>query len=268
MRLRFILVLGLTLGTLSFVRAEPTPEKAAQFEKRFKEGKVLFDDGKEAEALKVFDAILAEEPKARGSLFFGGWSHLNLGEYDPAADYLKKFLELDSPVAQKFRALILAIQANQSLRRVAAVESLRKQLYDLRSSGQSIPGLTDAKMFTREKIKGPNDTTYVIAEGFDPKVEPNRAWQLDVLDADLQLQRTLVLSYDAKSTAEFQTKDKKLTGVEVYYLSELHYKDGKTVQVDVYRQEIEKPAYETCRQWMLDAVKQPPAPLFSDKSKS
>jgi tetratricopeptide (TPR) repeat protein len=264
--MRFPLLFGLLVLVSTPLRAEPTPEKAAEFAKRFAEGRALFDNGRDAEALKIFERILDEEPKARGALYFAAWARLNMNDADEAAELLERLLKLNPPVEQKFRALVLAIQANQSMRRTKVVETLRQQLYALRNSGETIPGLTDAKLFTREKIRAAKEVHLLITEGFDPQSEPFRVWQLDQFDASGQLLRTIALSYDAKSTAEFRQKDPaKNVAAEVYFLSEPIYRDGQTSQINVYRQELEKPSYETCRHWMLDALKKPPASRAIEK---
>ena len=238
-----------------FLTAQTTdPAKLADYQKRFRQGVELANAGKPVEALKIFDGIIAEEPKARGSLFYAGFVCSQMGEHAKGAEYLKKFRELEP---KDFKGLILSIQVNQALKRAPAVENLRRELYDVRK-GTNTPGLSDAQMYVREKILSDKGTLSVISEFFDYQKEPYRLWQVEQLDADGNVARHLVLSYSPDDTKKLQEKDPK---AEMFFLGEYVIREGKIVQVNIYRQEFAKPTYEQCRDWMLGALKVPPKPL-------
>jgi tetratricopeptide (TPR) repeat protein len=250
----FLFLLALVAATPFLTAQTADPAKLADYQKRFRQGVELAGEGKPAEALKIFDSIIAEEPKARGSLFYAGFVSSQMGEYAKAADYLKKFRDLEP---KDFKGLILSIQVSQALKRTAAVESLRRELYDVRK-GTNTPGLSDAQMYVREKVIGDKGTLSVISEFFDYQKEPYRLWQVEQLDTDGNVGRHLVLSYSPEDTKKLREKDPR---AEMFFLGEYVIREGKIAQVNIYRQEFAKPSYEQCRDWMLSALKTPPKPL-------
>jgi tetratricopeptide (TPR) repeat protein len=249
----FLFLLALVAATPFLTAQTADPAKLADYQKRFRQGVELANEGKPWEALKIFDAIIAEEPKAKGSLFSAGSIYATMGDYAKAVEYLKKFREVDP---KDFRGLILSIQINQALKRTAMVENLRRELYDLRR-GSNIPGLSDKIMYVREKAVGDKGKFNVISEFFDHKEEPYRLWQVEQVD-DTGVLRHIVLSYSPEDTKTLREKDPR---AEMFFLGEYVIREGKIAQVNIYRQEFAKPSYEQCRDWMLSALKTPPKPL-------
>ncbi len=245
------LSLFLFLSAGSAIHAQTSdPAKIAELQTRFKGGVDLFNSGKNDEALKVFTAILAEEPKARGSLFFAAFINLHQGKYEQAAALADRFLELEP---KDFKGIVLAIQANQALKRTAKVEALRATLFTLRDTITPVPGLVDARtMYIRERILSDDGRNIIFCEYFDYKNEPFVLYMAEQVDSVGKPVRRLVLSYDS------QSKDK-----ESFALSEYVIVNSEIKQINIYRQENARPDYLTCRQWMLDAIKAPPKPLYS-----
>lgn len=236
------------------------PAKIAELQARFKSGVDLFNAGKNEEALKVFDTILTEEPKARGSLFFSAFITLRMGQYEKAADFIDRFLVLEP---KDFKGLVLAIQANQSLKRVPKVEALRKQLFALRDTVTPVPGITDTRlMYIRERFKTADGRSIQFGEYFDYKIEPYMLYLAEQTDSAGAVLRRLVLSFDPDATKQLPN-DAKAAGQEAFFLSEYVIVNGEVKQINVYRQESSRPDYLTCRQWMLEAIKTPPKPIVS-----
>lgn len=246
--------LFLSTGATSLHAQTNDPAKVAALQARFKSGVELFNAGKNDEALKIFDAILAEEPKARGSLFFSAFIQLRRGQYETAASLIDRFLELEP---KDFKGIVLAIQANQALRRTAKVEALRKTLFDLEHSGSitAVPGLTDTHaMYIRERILLGDGRSIIVGEYFNYKKEPFVVYLAEQIDNSGNPVRRLVLSY---------APDPKDANVETFALSEYVIVNGDVKQINIYRQDATRPDYDTCRRWMLDAIKNPPKPIYS-----
>jgi hypothetical protein len=257
---RFVCLAGCLLLAAQILPGQTNdPAKIAELTQRFQSGVKFVNDGKPQEALDVFLGIIKEEPKARGSLFYAAVISLQLGQADAADGYISRFREL---APTDFRGLIVMIQVNQALRRSVKVEALRKELLTLRGSS-NIPGLTDARSYTRERINGDKGTFVNIAEFFDYTVEPNFVYLAEELNPDGELQRRLTVFYNKDETAKARAQDPKFASVEVFNFSEDVLKDGKPVQVNIYRQEVDKPSYETARKWILDALHEPPKPLVT-----
>ncbi len=233
------------------------PVKIAQLQARFQNGVELEKEGKLNEALDVFLGIIKDEPKARGSLFFAGMVKMELNDPESAIDYLTRFRELEP---KDFKPIILLIQANQSLRRTIKVDALRKELFEMRSSA-SIPGLSDVKSYTRERIRGDKDTLIEINDFFDYKSEPNFLFMGEQASANSGIIRSLVVFYNTDESAAVRAKNPKFADVEVFDFGEQVIKNGKAVQINIYRQEYEKPTFDTARKWILDAIKAPPKPI-------
>jgi tetratricopeptide (TPR) repeat protein len=246
-----VALLLVTLFTPASLRAQTTdPAKIAALQAKFKSGVELFNEGKNDEALKVFNDILSEEPKAPGSLFFSAFINLHKFKYEEAAALSDRFLEVQP---KDFKGYVLAIQANQALKRTARVETLRKTLFTLRDTISPIPGLVDTRtMYIRERIQGGDGRNVIVAEYFDYKVEPYVVYMAEQVGTDGKPVRRLVLSYDSQSRE-----------TEKFALCEYVIVNGEIKQINIYRQENSRPDYLTCRQWMLDAIKNPPKPLFS-----
>ncbi|PAW78494.1 MAG: hypothetical protein B9S32_06105 [Verrucomicrobia bacterium Tous-C9LFEB] len=244
----------LSSGTVTLHAQTADPAKIAALQARFKSGVELFNAGKNDDALKIFDAILVEEPKARGSLFFSAFIQLRKGQYETAATLIDRFLELEP---RDFKGIVLAIQANQALHRTAKVEALRKTLFELERAGSitAVPGLTDThSMYIRERILLGDGRSIIVGEYFNYKKEPFVVYLAEQIDTTGNPVRRLVLSY---------APDAKDANVESFALSEYVIVNGEVKQINIYRQDSTRPDYETCRRWMLEAIKNPPKPIYS-----
>jgi Tfp pilus assembly protein PilF len=233
------------------------PAKVAALQARFQAGIALENQGKLKEAREQFLSVVKEEPKARGSLFYIAFTSLRLGEMELAADYINRFREMEP---KDFKGLVLAIQINQALKKSVRVETLRKELWELRASG-NIPGLTDSASYVRERIEQSGGGVVSVMEFFDYKKDPFLLYEIKVFNAEGTMLRNLVISHDSKQTAELRAKDKKYEAVEMFYFSEFMLKDGQPKEINIYRQEVERPSYESARKWIVEAVAAPPKPL-------
>ncbi len=254
------LLLSLLLSLALPLSAQTTdPAKVAALHEQFIQGLKLAEQAKPDEALAIFDGIIKQEPKAKGSLYYAGLLCIQLNQPEKAIDYLTRFHALDP---DDYKHLVLLIQASQMLGRDLRVEEYRKALYAIRNSGKTIPGLTDDKAFPREKIfldKGAGEIE--INEFFDPKADPQIAWELMQRDDHGLMTRHLLLAYNKEATEALRKTDPKLAVAEVWLFGEIAIKDGKPVQYSLYRQEIALPAYSDFRKWALDAIKNPPKPI-------
>lgn len=247
-----LVALTLSSGSVPLHAQTTDPAKIAELQAKFKSGVDLFNANKNDEALKIFDSILAQEPKARGSLFFSAFITLRQGQYEKAAAFIDRFIELEP---KDFKGIVLGIQANQALRRTAKVEALRKTLFELRGNITAVPGITDTHaMYIRERILLNDGRSIVVGEYFDYKVEPFVVYLAEQVDSTGKPVRRLVLSY---------APDAKDANQETFALSEYVIVNGEVKQINIYRQENTRPDYDTCRKWLLEAIKTPPKPIFS-----
>lgn len=256
MRLRYWLTCSLFLLLPLSLSAEQSKED--RLHSLFLQGVQLRESGKPTEALKVFEQIIAEEPKAPGSLFMAGNICADARDNEKAIDYLNRFHEIEP---SNFQAIIRLIQCNQALRRDAAVEPLRKELYALRDS-HWIAGLSDELSYVRERIPEEKGSQVIIEEYFSYKKPPFFLWEAKEVSAEGKVTRRLVLSYDEAATKKMVDSDPRLAGVEAFFLSEFVLKNGEMAQINIYRQESARPSYKICRSWFLDAIHQPPTPLL------
>jgi len=247
------------------------PAKIADLEKRYAEGKALEDAGKVAEALTVFEGIIAEAPDAKGSLLEAGRISFKLGEQAApdelatnsdllkADDYLEKLHALvpDFPEVTE-----MLIQINQALKRDVKVETLIKEFGDLHDSGQ-VPDFSQSLYFARERIHLDADDIVVFTQYFHYAQEPHTVLRAQVLDATGAVKRQFDLFYDPKATDELRAKDPKLANAEQFLLVEDVLKNGQVKQVDAYFQMFALPEYRKIRATVLAILGGAYKPVYS-----
>ena len=232
--------------------------KIAEFQKRFQEGYALQQDGKLADARKIYDGILAEQPEAKRSLLEAGRISFQLGELARANDYLSKLHQLvpDFP-----EAIELLIQVNQALKHDVKVELLLRDFRALHDSGK-IPDLTKSLCFVRERIND-DKQVIVISQFFDYLQSPNTVYMAEVFDLNGALQRRLLLNYDEDTTKALRAKDAKYSTTEVFTWIEHKMTAGKVTQIDAYLQVFALPDYNKFRSAMFVILANPPTPIYS-----
>jgi tetratricopeptide (TPR) repeat protein len=235
------------------------PAKVAEFEKRFAQGMQLEQDGKLPEALAVFDGILAEEPKARGSLREAGRISVQQGDLAKADDYFSRLHEL---VPDYPEALEQLIQINTSLKRDIKVERLLKEFIDLHNSGKN-PDFAASTDFIREKIRTGPDQGLFFTQFFDYTKDPHIAYMLEQIDSN-QVKRQLLVAYNPDETAALRAKQPNLGQVEVFALMENIIAGDKIARVNAYKVFTGTPDYARARAMMLGALANPPTPIDSE----
>ena len=247
------------------------PAKIAEYQKRFLEGYALEQDGKLADARKIYDGILAEQPEAKGSLLHAGLVSYELGDLDKANDYfqrlqaivpLEQLEELHQQKPGQFPSVFeLMIQVNQALKRDVKVELLARDFRDLHDSGK-IPGLTQSLCFVRERIHL-DQQQIVISQFFDYTKDPNTVYMAEVFDANGLLTRRVLLNYDVETTRALRAKDAKYQSAEVFTWLEHKVTNGKVTEIDAYLQIFALPDYNKFRSAMLGILVNPPKPIYS-----
>jgi tetratricopeptide (TPR) repeat protein len=234
------------------------PAKVAEYQQRFQQGYALEQDGKLAEARAIYDGILAEQPQAKRSLLEAGRISFKLGELPGADDYLTK---LHAIVPDFPEAIELLIQINQALGHDVKVELLIRDFDELHESGK-IPELSRSICFVRERIhSGPQDI--VISQFFDYMKAPNTVWMAEVYDASGELQRRLLLNYDAAGTRALRAKDAKYQTTQVFTWYEHKMVGGQVKEIDAYLQVFALPDYQKFRSAMFVILAHPPTPIYS-----
>ena len=234
------------------------PAKIAEYQKRFEEGYALEKQGKLADARTIYDGILAEEPKAKRSLLEAGKISFQLGELPKADAYLEK---LHALVPDFPEAIELLIQINQALKHDVKVELLVRDFLELHDSGK-MPELTQSLCFVRERIHlGQQDI--IISQFFDYTRDPNTVWMAETYDSAGQLQRRLLLNYDADTTRALRAKDAKYATTQVFTWFEHVMKDGQVTEIKAYLQIFALPDYEKFRSAMFVILANPPTPIYS-----
>ncbi len=89
------------LALAGWLLLAPAPWAGASSEQtqrliRFNEGVVLFVDGRYVDARAVFEQLSAADPSDVGSLYYLGLVHLQLGEYDQAANVLGRVVTTEA----------------------------------------------------------------------------------------------------------------------------------------------------------------------------
>jgi tetratricopeptide (TPR) repeat protein len=231
------------------------PAKVADFQKRFKEGNALEEQGKLADARAIYDGILAEEPSAKGSLLHGGEISFELGEMAKADAYFEKLHEL---VPEFPEAISKLIQINQALGRDVKVELLIRDFGALHDSGK-IPQLSQSLCFVREKIHQ-DQQDIVISQFFDYTKSPNTVWMAEVYDSTGLLKRRLLLNYDPDASRALQAK---YAGTQVFTWFEHKIVNGQVKEIDAYLQIFALPDYQKFRSAMYVILANPPKPIYS-----
>jgi len=268
----FMSILALLALASGWAPAQTTdPAKIADFEKRFADGKALEDAGKLAEALTVFEGIIAEAPDAKRSLLEAGRINFEFSEQAganeltadnellKADDYLEK-LHTQAPDFPE--AIEMLIQINQALKRDVKVEMLIKEFGALHDSGQ-IPDFSQSLCFARERIRLDADDTVVFNQYFHYEQEPNFVLTANVLNASGMIKRQLALFYDSKAKDDLEAKDPALAHAEQFLLAENILKNGKLDRVDVYFQVFALPEYNKVRATMLAIFSGAYKPVYS-----
>lgn len=272
MRTRLFALLALLALATGQAPAQTTdPAKIADLEKRYAEGKALEDAGKVAEALTVFEGIIAEAPDAKGSLLEAGRISFMLGEQAKPDELAtnSNLLKADDDL-EKLHALVpdytdateMLIQINQALKRDVRVEKLIKEFGDLHDSGQA-PDFSESLYFVRERIHVDTDDTIVFTQYFHYAQDPHIVLRAQVLDATGAVKRQLDLFYDSKATTELREKDPKLANAEQFLLLEDVLKDGQIKQVNAYFQMFALPEYNKVRNTMLAIFSGAYKPVYS-----
>lgn len=236
----------------------PDAAKIADFQRRFKQGNALRDEGKLSEARQIYDGILAEDPNARGSLLEAGEISMRLGEMAKADEYLSRLHELEP----NFPAAIeLLIQINQGLKRDVKVELLARDFRDLHDSGK-LPELSQSLCFVRERIHV-DQQDIVVSQFFDYTKDPNTVYMAEVYDANGLLTRRILLNYDTAATQALRAKDAKYQAAEVFSWIEHKVTNGEVKEIEVYLQIFALPDYDKFRSAMLAILASPPKPIYS-----
>ena len=238
------------------------PAKIAELRTKFNEGRKLLDEGKALEALEIFNAVLEEEPKARGSLMMAAIINMNLARFSKAVELLNRFrsLEPNDP-----NGISMLIQAHQALGNSKDAEAMIKQLKQLRATG-GVPGLSEEDMFLRERVSRPDRSTVDIMEFYDYRKKPYRLYMANVTLPHGKLARRLDVAYDPEASKTVRAKDPKFRDAQVFYINEYNFgPDGKLAGVDVYRQVFARPPYDKARDWLIDAVIARPMPMAKGK---
>ncbi|MDE1170133.1 MAG: hypothetical protein PW734_02820 [Verrucomicrobium sp.] len=212
------------------------PPVGGALHQRYEEAVKLAEAGQREEALAIFRSILADEPKAKGSLYWSGFLNLELGRPEKALPYLARMRKLD-PAA--YQPVVLTIQANQALGRAESVEAARKDLLSLRNGGKTIHGLTDAKAYPRERFF---QSRVEIDEFFEPAQDPYIVWEAVQRDAEGHPMRDVLLAYNPDT--------------RTYLFGENVIEGGAIKQFSLYRRLTAPPAYVDFRTWAMDKILQ------------
>jgi tetratricopeptide (TPR) repeat protein len=233
-------------------------DKIAEYQKRFDQGYALEQAGKLAEARKIYEGILAEQPDAKRSLLEAGRISFQLNDLPHAEAYLERLHEIvpDFP-----EAIELLIQINQQLGRDVRVELLARDFRDLRDSGK-IPGLQQSLCFVRERIPF-HDESIVVSQFFDYTADPNTVWMGEVFDSAGKLKQRILLNYDSDATRALRAKDDKFAHTQVFTWFGHDIKDGQVTTINAYLQIFALPDYTKFRSAMLVILENPPKPIYS-----
>jgi tetratricopeptide (TPR) repeat protein len=237
---KLLILFFLVLGELtSPVNGQtPDPLKQLELKTRFQKGVALEKEGNLAEARDIFEGIIREDANARGSLYYSGLVSLRLEDFSRAIATLNRLREIEP---ENHRAIVLLIQAHQALRLGDRVEKLRGELAELRKK-PFVEGLSNVQSYAREKIQNPDGSYYLFLEYFDEKMPPRRVWEMKVITSGENTPRQLALLTP-------------IAGSTTYRLVEYNLTSGTKDPFTIVRQTSEKPDYSTCRDWMLEALK-------------
>lgn len=225
--------------------AAPSPEQIAAWKARFQQGVRQVEAGKFAEALAVFDGILAEDPDARGSLLMSGIALNHLGRWEEADRRLTRFLALQP---NHVTGTLAAVQAKQGLKKTAEADRFRDQLRRMRRAGGDAR-LTAMKSFERERELRSDGVIWIVLETFEPEgTDP--VWAMISLNADQKQTRRLEwapLPPDA--------------GQKGFVLGEPLYREGALAGYKIHRLVSTLPDYDAARAALAEvmAVVPPPA---------
>ncbi|MEM1060054.1 MAG: tetratricopeptide repeat protein [Verrucomicrobiota bacterium] len=255
-------VLAVLAGALLAPLASPAqtqdPAKVAELRKQFTKGQALMDEGKMLEALDVFDAILEQEPKARGSLVMAAVINMNLARFSKAIELLNRFraLEPNDP-----NGLTMLIPAYQALNDTAKANEIVAQLKQLHASG-TVPALSQEDYFLRERIQRPDGSQIEILEAYDFRQPPFHRLFARELNPQGRTKRQVFLLYDPEASRKVAAMDSKLRNAQVFFLTEdVRNAQGDLTAVNVYRQVFAPPPYEKARDWMTSAILMAPKPI-------
>jgi tetratricopeptide (TPR) repeat protein len=258
--MRFVLRAIALLAGCGMSLAHPGGNQDA-LRSKFQEGRQLIEQGKPAEALAVFESILKEDERARGSLSHAGYANLLLGRPAEALRHLDRFRALEP---NHVTGLVWSIQAYQALGQTTQAEKLRAELAGLRHSSNPPKDIAGKLLFPRERISRPDGIT-IISDYFEPGNAPNLAYSADVLLGNGKLQRRLAVHYDPAATREAIAAGKLAGKAQIYFLEEYLATSGKGTERRIYRQAFERPTYEVARGWLLDAIAKTPEPIYIEK---
>jgi len=233
-------------------------DKVAEYQKRFQQGYELEKAGKLADARKIFEGIIDEQPNARRSLLEAGRTSFQLGDLAKADAYLEKLHEIEPDFPE---AIELLIQVNQALGRDVRVELLARDFRTLHDSGK-IPALQQSLCFVRERIPF-HDESIVVSQFFDYTADPNTVWMGEVYDAEGKLKQRILLNYDADATRALRGKSDKYAHTEVFTWFGHDITDGHVTVVNAYLQIFALPDYNKFRSALLVILQNPPKPAYS-----
>lgn len=233
----------------------PADARIAALAQRFAQGKSVEAQGNLAQALQIFDSIIADAPDAKGSLQEAGGICLRLGNYLKADDYFSKLHALVPDYPGAIEGLI---QADQSLKRDAKVEILLKELKDLAAKGK-----TKEPYFIRERIALNGGIDIVIYQFFDYRQPRYYAWAADVLDSQHHLKRRLTVNYDPEVTAQMRNDPKLANAEQFLVVDNVMDAQGHIVKLDVYQQFLSLPEYAKVRMILLEVMANALKPIDS-----
>jgi tetratricopeptide (TPR) repeat protein len=235
-----------------------TPDKVAEYQKRFQDGYALEQAGKLEDARKIFEGIIDEQPNARRSLLEVGRIDFQLGDFAKADAYLEKLHEIEPDFPE---AIELLIQVNQQLGREVRVELLAHDFRELHDSGK-IPELKQSLCFVRERIPF-HDESIVVSQFFDYTVDPNTVWMGEVYDATGKLKQRILLNYDIDATRALHAKNESYEHTQVFTWFGHDITNGHVTTINAYLQIFALPDYNKFRSALLLILEKPPKPVYS-----
>ncbi len=248
-----VVIVVFTTITFAQVSRNYTDEEAKKSGVLFEEGNNLMEQNKFQEALVKYKESLAVVPDSLGPLYNGGVAAFSIKNYKEAILMWKRIKELD-PEDWQVRTKI--IQTYQSLEMFSERDLERKELFDLRKSGE-IEELNKTDFYTREQTELAGKKIMVF-EHFELKGDRALRYAFYILKDDGKPEFSISLGSYETTNAIWRETEKRKPEERLFHLDG-YFQNGHST----YGMYEKEPTYDETREMVRKILEKEKNPISS-----
>jgi tetratricopeptide (TPR) repeat protein len=260
-RPRMKIVASLLSATLALAPlAAPLTATAQDAVPTFNQAMALLKDGKKAEALQAFEAIVASHPpEPSPALYEAAAIALDSNKWQEAKPYAQQLVKLNPGSMLAWELMVQVDQAS------GATEDEKLATDSLYSAWRSAldPSVKARLSFTRDRIFGPK-RTLIVNQTLEPIGEDILRYVFQPIDSVGHPSHYLILHSDSQTNEQWRDAGTITDSQAVYHLDEIKRQPDGTEAAVPYKFFIGEPDYETVRKVVVDILNGQAKPQIGD----